>query len=135
MRATGGFAPIRDVPKTLVWELARWRNEWAVRRGETAPIPENSITKPPSAELRPDQVDQDSLPEYDVLDALLELYITQRQGRDEVIAAGFDAEMVDRVIGLVDRAEWKRRQGAIGPKISEMAFGRDRRLPVTFTRR
>jgi NAD+ synthase (glutamine-hydrolysing) len=79
-------------------------------------------------------VDQDSLPEYDVLDALLELYITQRQGRDEVIAAGFDAEMVDRVIGLVDRAEWKRRQGAIGPKISEMAFGRDRRLPVTFTR-
>ena len=133
--SVGGFAPIRDVPKTLVWELARWRNEWAVRRGETAPIPENSITKPPSAELRPDQVDQDSLPEYDVLDALLELYITQRQGRDEVITAGFDAEMVDRVIGLVDRAEWKRRQGAIGPKISEMAFGRDRRLPVTFTRR
>lgn len=132
--SVGGFAPIRDVPKTLVWELARWRNEWAVDRGETPPIPENSITKPPSAELRPDQVDQDSLPEYDVLDALLELYITQRQGREDVIAAGFDAEMVDRVISLVDRAEWKRRQGAIGPKISEMAFGRDRRLPVTFTR-
>jgi NAD+ synthase (glutamine-hydrolysing) len=132
--SVGGFAPIRDVPKTLVWDLALWRNSHARRQNQREPIPEASITKPPSAELRPGQLDQDSLPEYDVLDALLEAYITQRRGRDEVIALGFDAAMVDRVIALVDRAEWKRRQGAIGPKISEMAFGRDRRLPVTFVR-
>lgn len=132
--SVGGFAPIRDVPKTLVWELARWRNEHARKKGLTPPIPENSITKPPSAELRPGQVDQDTLPEYDVLDAILDAYITERVGRDEIISRGFGSEMVDRVISLVDRAEWKRRQGAIGPKISEMAFGRDRRLPVTFTR-
>ena len=132
--SVGGFAPIRDVHKTLVWELARWRNEHARKKGLTPPIPENSITKPPSAELRPGQVDQDTLPEYDVLDAILDAYITERVGRDEIISRGFGYEMVDRVISLVDRAEWKRRQGAIGPKISEMAFGRDRRLPVTFTR-
>lgn len=132
--SVGGFAPIRDVPKTLVWELAKWRNEHARTKGLTLPIPENSITKPPSAELRPGQVDQDTLPEYDVLDAILDAYITERVGRDVIISRGFGAEMVDRVISLVDRAEWKRRQGAIGPKISEMAFGRDRRLPVTFTR-
>jgi NAD+ synthase (glutamine-hydrolysing) len=132
--SVGGFAPIRDVPKTLVWDLARWRNSQARLRGENPPIPENSITKPPSAELRPGQVDQDSLPPYDQLDAMLEAYITRRLGREEVIALGFDAATVDRVIGLVDRAEWKRRQGAIGPKISGMAFGRDRRLPVTFHR-
>ncbi|MEY4533567.1 MAG: hypothetical protein RI926_1336 [Actinomycetota bacterium] len=132
--SVGGFAPIRDVPKTLVWELARWRNEHARKQGLTPPIPENSITKPPSAELRPGQVDQDTLPEYDVLDAILDAYITERVGSKEIIARGFDADMVLRVISLVDRAEWKRRQGAIGPKISEMAFGRDRRLPVTFTR-
>jgi len=132
--SVGGFAPIRDVPKTLVWELARWRNEHARKKGLTPPIPENSISKPPSAELRPGQVDQDTLPEYDVLDAILDAYITERVGRDVIISRGFSAETVDRVISLVDRAEWKRRQGAIGPKISEMAFGRDRRLPVTFTR-
>jgi len=132
--SVGGFAPIRDVPKTLVWELAKWRNEHARTKGLTPPIPENSITKPPSAELRPGQVDQDTLPEYDVLDAILDAYITERVGRDVIISRGFGVEMVDRVISLVDRAEWKRRQGAIGPKISEMAFGRDRRLPVTFTR-
>ena len=132
--SVGGFAPIRDVPKTLVWELARWRNEHARKMGLTPPIPENSISKPPSAELRPGQVDQDTLPEYDVLDAILDAYITERVGRDEIISRGFGAEMVDRVISLVDRAEWKRRQGAIGPKISQMAFGRDRRLPLTFTR-
>lgn len=132
--SVGGFAPIRDVPKTLVWELARWRNEHARKKGLTPPIPENSITKPPSAELRPGQVDQDTLPEYDVLDAILDAYITERVGRDAIISRGYAAEMVDRVIALVDRAEWKRRQGAIGPKISQMAFGRDRRLPVTFTR-
>jgi len=132
--SVGGFAPIRDVPKTLVWELAKWRNEAARRQNLVEPIPEASITKPPSAELRPGQLDQDTLPEYDVLDAMLDAYITRRLGRDEVVALGFDAPTVDRVISLVDRAEWKRRQGAIGPKISEMAFGRDRRLPVTFVR-
>jgi len=79
-------------------------------------------------------MDQDTLPEYDVLDAILDAYITERVGRDEIVSRGFGSEMVDRVISLVDRAEWKRRQGAIGPKISQMAFGRDRRLPVTFTR-
>ena len=132
--SVGGFAPIRDVPKTLVWELAKWRNRQAEGQGVTPPIPENSITKPPSAELRPGQVDQDSLPPYDQLDALLDAYITQRLGRDEVVALGFAPELVDRIVALVDRAEWKRRQGAIGPKISGMAFGRDRRLPVTFHR-
>lgn len=130
--SAGGFAPIKDVPKTLVWELARWRNEVAIQRGETAPIPENSISKPPSAELRPDQTDQDTLPPYELLDDILDAYVTRRLGRDDVIALGYDAAVVDFVTKLVDRAEWKRRQGAIGPKISGMAFGRDRRLPITY---
>jgi NAD+ synthase (glutamine-hydrolysing) len=127
----GGFAPIKDVPKTLVWELAKWRNEHAAARGETPPIPEASITKPPSAELRPDQTDQDTLPPYPLLDAILELYVTQRLGREDIVAAGYDRTTVEFVAKLVDRAEWKRRQGAIGPKVSGMAFGRDRRLPIT----
>jgi NAD+ synthase (glutamine-hydrolysing) len=127
----GGFAPIKDVPKTLVWELARWRNEHAAARGETPPIPEASISKPPSAELRPDQTDQDTLPPYPLLDAILELYVTQRLGREDIVAAGYDRTTVEFVAKLVDRAEWKRRQGAIGPKVSGMAFGRDRRLPIT----
>ncbi|MDQ1527872.1 MAG: hypothetical protein QOG18_2485 [Microbacteriaceae bacterium] len=130
--SAGGFAPIKDVPKTLVWELARWRNEFAASRGETPPIPDNSISKPPSAELRPDQTDQDSLPPYETLDAILDAYITRALGREDVIALGFDTETVDFVTGLVDRSEWKRRQGAIGPKISGIAFGRDRRLPITY---
>ncbi|TPW70854.1 NAD+ synthase [Schumannella sp. 10F1B-5-1] len=130
--AAGGFAPIKDVPKTLVWELARWRNAFAESRGETAPIPIASIEKPPSAELRPDQVDQDTLPPYELLDEMLERYVTQRQGREELVEAGYDPETVDFVTKLVDRSEWKRRQGAIGPKISGMAFGRDRRLPITY---
>jgi NAD+ synthase (glutamine-hydrolysing) len=129
--SVGGFAPLKDVEKSLVWELAKWRNAWAVENGQTEPIPHNSITKPPSAELRPDQTDQDSLPEYDVLDAILDLYVEKRKGLLEIIEAGFEAETVKRIIGLVDRAEWKRRQGAIGPKITGMAFGRDRRLPIT----
>lgn len=129
--SVGGFAPLKDVPKGLVWELANWRNASARERGLTPPIPENSISKPPSAELRPDQEDQDTLPPYDVLDGILEAYVERRLGRDDVIAAGYDPETVDRITGLVDRAEWKRRQSAIGPKISEMAFGRDRRLPIT----
>lgn len=127
----GGFAPIKDVPKTLVWELARWRNEHARARGEVEPIPVASIEKPPSAELRPDQTDQDTLPPYPLLDAILELYVTQRLGREDIVAAGYDRTTVEFVAKLVDRAEWKRRQGAIGPKVSGMAFGRDRRLPIT----
>jgi NAD+ synthase (glutamine-hydrolysing) len=130
--SAGGFAPIKDVPKMLVWELARWRNEIAAKRGETPPIPVNSIEKPPSAELRPDQTDQDTLPPYETLDAVLDAYVTRNLGREDVIALGFDAETVDFVTRLVDRSEWKRRQGAIGPKISGMAFGRDRRLPITY---
>lgn len=130
--SVGGFAPIKDVPKTLVWELARWRNEHAVARGETPPIPENSIAKPPSAELRPDQVDQDTLPPYELLDAVLDAYITRHLGKDDIVGLGYDHDLVHRITGLVDRAEWKRRQGAIGPKISGMAFGRDRRLPITY---
>lgn len=129
--SVGGFAPIKDVEKSQVWELARWRNAHAETNGEKAPIPHNSITKAPSAELRPDQTDQDSLPEYDVLDAILDAYIEKRLCVSEIIARGFDAATVERVVGLVDRAEWKRRQGAIGPKITGMAFGRDRRLPIT----
>ena len=129
--SVGGFAPLKDVPKTLVWALARWRNAEAERRGEQPPIPESSIAKPPSAELRPGQTDQDSLPPYEVLDPVLEGYVVRAQGRSELIESGFDPEVVDAVVTLVDRAEWKRRQFAPGPKISPIAFGRDRRLPVT----
>ena len=129
--SVGGFAPIKDVEKTLVWKLAKWRNQYAIANGQTPPIPENSISKPPSAELRPDQTDQDSLPKYELLDELLDNYVEKRLGRDEIVALGFESSVVDRIIGLVDRAEWKRRQGAIGPKITGMAFGRDRRLPIT----
>lgn len=129
--SVGGFAPLKDVEKTMVWQLARWRNDWADQNGQVPPIPENSITKPPSAELRPDQTDQDSLPEYDLLDAILDSYVEKRLSVDEIVRSGFDAETVKRVVSLVDRAEWKRRQGAIGPKITGMAFGRDRRLPIT----
>lgn len=129
--SVGGFAPIKDVEKTLVWELAKWRNSQAKDEGQIEPIPENSITKPPSAELRPGQVDQDSLPEYEVLDAILEQYVGNRSSAASIIAAGFESEMVHRIVSLVDRAEWKRRQSAIGPKITGMAFGRDRRLPIT----
>ena len=129
--SVGGFAPLKDVPKTLVWALARWRNAAAERRGEIPPIPESSITKPPSAELRPGQTDQDSLPPYELLDALLERYVVGAQGRSELLEAGFDVVAVDQVVTLVDRAEWKRRQFAPGSKISPVAFGRDRRLPVT----
>ena len=129
--SVGGFAPLKDVPKSLVWELARWRNAEAERLGQNPPIPESSITKPPSAELRPGQTDQDSLPPYDLLDDVLEHYVVRAEGRSELVEAGFDPEVVDRVVGLVDRAEWKRRQFAPGPKISPVAFGRDRRLPIT----
>ena len=129
--SVGGFAPIKDVPKTLVWELAGWRNRYAEARGEPPPIPEATITKPPSAELRPGQTDQDSLPPYEILDAILAGYVGVAHGRERLIADGFDAGTVDKVIQLVDRAEWKRRQFAPGPKISPLAFGKDRRLPIT----
>jgi NAD+ synthase (glutamine-hydrolysing) len=129
--AVGGYAPIKDVPKTLVWELARWRNEHARLRGETPPIPENAISKPPSAELRPGQLDSDSLPEYAVLDAVLDAYVERDLSSADVIAEGFDPELVHRVITMVDRAEYKRRQYPPGPKISARNFGRDRRVPIT----
>jgi NAD+ synthase (glutamine-hydrolysing) len=129
--SVGGFNPLKDVPKTLVWDLARWRNADAVRRGTEPPIPESSITKPPSAELRPGQMDSDSLPDYEVLDAVLAGYIDNDLGRDDLIEAGHDPALVDRVLRMVDLAEYKRRQSAPGTKISVKAFGRDRRLPIT----
>jgi NAD+ synthase (glutamine-hydrolysing) len=129
--SVGGFAPLKDVFKTLVWDLARWRNASAESRGENPPIPVNSITKPPSAELRPDQTDQDSLPPYDVLDAILDHLVSRRDSIESVVEAGFDRATVKLIAGLVAGSEWKRRQGAIGPRISRMAFGRERRLPIT----
>ena len=129
--SVGGFNPIKDVPKMLVWELARWRNDRALQQGAIAPIPPNSIEKPPSAELRPDQMDSDSLPDYPVLDALLEGYVSSDQGAAHLIASGFDPDMVERILRLTDGAEYKRRQSAPGTKISLRAFGRDRRLPIT----
>jgi NAD+ synthase (glutamine-hydrolysing) len=129
--SVGGFAPIKDIEKSLVWKLAKWRNESAKLNGQAAPIPENSISKPPSAELSPNQFDQDSLPEYELLDGILDAYVEQNLGREQIVALGFDEEVVNRIVDLVDRAEWKRRQGAIGPKITGTAFGRDRRLPIT----
>ena len=126
--SAGGFAPIKDVPKTLVWALARWRN---AQQPDSPPIPENSITKPPSAELSPGQMDTDSLPEYDVLDALLSDYVDKDMGAAQLVSAGHDPGLVERVIRLVDIAEYKRRQYPPGPKISAKNFGRDRRLPIT----
>ncbi|MGD0557521.1 MAG: NAD+ synthase, partial [Streptosporangiaceae bacterium] len=120
--SAGGFAPIKDVPKTLVWDLARWRNSV----GGTPPIPQDSIDKPPSAELSPGQLDTDSLPEYDVLDALLRDYVDNDMGAAQLIAAGHDPGLVERIIRLVDIAEYKRRQYPPGPKISAKNFGRDR---------
>ncbi len=129
--SVGGFNPIKDVPKTMVWRLAQWRNADAERRGETPPIPENSISKPPSAELRPGQLDTDSLPDYSELDPFLADYIDGDLGREALLAAGHDPALVERVARMVDLAEYKRRQSAPGPKISIKAFGRDRRLPIT----
>lgn len=149
--AVGGYAPIKDLLKTRVWELARWRNKAAAagmgigglavvgneRRdaGVTLPdgvmIPVNSIVKAPSAELRPGQKDSDSLPEYGLLDRVLSAYIEHAHGRADLLSDGFDEATVDTVMRLVDRAEWKRRQYPLGPKVTALAFGRDRRLPVT----
>jgi NAD+ synthase (glutamine-hydrolysing) len=129
--AVGGFAPIKDIYKTDVWALARWRNEQAISRGEVAPIPVRSIEKEPSAELRPDQKDSDSLPEYELLDQLLIRYVDGDEGSAKLIAAGFDSALVMRVIAMVDKAEYKRRQYPPGTKVSARAFGKDRRLPMT----
>lgn len=149
--AVGGYAPIKDLLKTRVWELARWRNKAAAagmgigglavvgneRRDAGVPlldgvmIPVNSIVKAPSAELRPGQKDSDSLPEYGLLDRVLSAYIEHAHGRADLLSDGFDEATVDTVMRLVDRAEWKRRQYPLGPKVTALAFGRDRRLPVT----
>ncbi|WCN00986.1 NAD+ synthase [Streptomyces sp. M92] len=129
--SVGAYGPIKDVYKTSVFRLAEWRNRAAKDRGQTPPIPGNSITKPPSAELRPGQVDTDSLPDYPVLDAILELYVDRDRGADEIVAAGYDRELVTKTLRMVDTAEYKRRQYPPGTKISPKGFGKDRRLPVT----
>ncbi|MGI5337549.1 NAD+ synthase [Streptomyces sp. CA-181903] len=129
--SVGAYGPIKDVYKTGIFRLAKWRNRHAEERGETPPIPENSITKPPSAELRPGQVDTDSLPDYPVLDRILELYVDRDHGYARIVAEGFDEELVARVLRLVDTAEYKRRQYPPGTKISPKGFGKDRRLPIT----
>jgi NAD+ synthase (glutamine-hydrolysing) len=129
--AVGGFAPIKDIYKTDVWALSRYRNALALERGEVPPIPERSITKEPSAELRPDQKDSDSLPDYPLLDQVLRAYVDEDHGYEALLAQGFDAELVRQVISLVDKAEYKRRQYPPGTKVSTRAFGKDRRLPMT----
>ena len=129
--AVGGFAPIKDIYKTDVWALATWRNAQAVAAGQTPPIPERSITKEPSAELRPDQKDSDSLPDYPLLDSVLRLYVDEDHGFEALLKDGFDEELIRRVISLVDKAEYKRRQYPPGTKVSGRAFGKDRRLPMT----
>ncbi|MBI2913375.1 MAG: NAD+ synthase, partial [Chloroflexi bacterium] len=122
----GGFAVIKDVPKTLVYRLARYRN----RCGERAVIPDSVLTKPPSAELKPGQLDQDTLPPYEVLDPILEAYVEDDKGVEEIVATGFEYATVVRVVQMVDRNEYKRRQAPPGVKITPRAFGRDRRLPI-----
>jgi NAD+ synthase (glutamine-hydrolysing) len=121
----GGFAVIKDVPKTLVYELAEWRNT------QSLVIPETAITRPPTAELRPDQKDTDSLPPYPVLDPILKAYVEEDRRAEEIVALGFDPATVQRVIRMVDRTEYKRRQAPPGVRITQRAFGRDRRLPIT----
>ncbi|MHB9862324.1 NAD+ synthase [Streptomyces sp. YIM S03343] len=129
--SVGAYGPIKDVYKTSIFQLAEWRNRAARERGETPPIPENSISKPPSAELRPGQVDTDSLPDYPMLDAILDLYVDRDQGADTIVAAGFDPDLVTKTLRMVDTAEYKRRQYPPGTKISAKGFGKDRRLPIT----
>jgi NAD+ synthase (glutamine-hydrolysing) len=129
--AVGGFAPIKDLFKVDVWKLARWRNQSAQVKGEKPPIPENSINKEPSAELRPGQRDSDSLPDYETLDQILEIYVDEGGDAQSIIKRGFSRDLVERVIALVDKAEYKRRQYPPGTKVSRIAFGKDRRLPMT----
>ena len=126
--AVGGFAPIKDIFKVDIWRLARWRNSQA---GGKVMIPVNSIEKAPSAELSPGQKDSDSLPDYELLDQVLKLYIEKNIDATKIIASGFDKAIVDRVVAMVDKAEYKRRQYPPGPKVSLIAFGKDRRLPMT----
>jgi NAD+ synthase (glutamine-hydrolysing) len=121
----GGFAPLKDVYKTLVYRLARWRNS------QDPVIPERVIERPPSAELRPDQKDQDSLPPYDVLDRIIEAYVEENRPIADIWMEGFDAQMVQRVASMIRKSEYKRRQSPPGPKITAVAFGRDRRYPIT----
>jgi len=129
--AVGGYAPIKDIYKVDVWALSRWRNKVAAIAGEKPPIPVRSIEKEPSAELRPDQKDSDSLPHYEILDEVLRNYVDEDHGHNELIAMGFDSALVKRVIAMVDKAEYKRRQYPPGTKVSKRAFGKDRRLPMT----
>ncbi len=123
----GGFAAIKDVPKTLVYEIARWRNG----RGADPVIPKRMFTRPPTAELRPHQTDQDSLPPYEVLDPIIRGYVEEDQGLADLVAAGFDRRMAERVLAMVDRSEYKRRQSPPGVKITHRALGKDRRMPIT----
>ena len=123
----GGFAVIKDVPKTLVYELVRYRNGLS----DTPLVPESVLERAPSAELRPGQLDQDSLPPYEMLDRILAAYVEEDRGRDEIVSDGLPAEVVDEVIAMVDRSEYKRRQAPPGIRITPKAFGRDRRLPIT----
>jgi NAD+ synthase (glutamine-hydrolysing) len=123
----GGFAPIKDVPKTLVYKLVEWRNA----QGGVPPIPQRVIDKPPSAELRPNQRDTDTLPLYEELDPIIEAYVEEDRSPEVIVAAGFDRDLVDRVVGWIDGAEYKRRQAPPGVKITPKAFGRDRRMPIT----
>jgi NAD+ synthase (glutamine-hydrolysing) len=123
----GGFAVIKDVPKTLVYKLSRYRNTLS----ERLVIPEAVLEKPPSAELRPDQLDQDTLPPYDVLDGILEQYVEHDKSVQEIVGMGYDNATVARVAQMVDRNEYKRRQAPPGVKITPKAFGRDRRMPIT----
>ena len=120
----GGFAVIKDVPKTMVWDLAKYRNTL------TYVIPQNSIDKPPSAELRPDQLDTDSLPEYDILDPIIEAYVEEDLSLEAIVSRGFDEKIARNVIDMINRNEYKRRQSPPGVKITPRAFGRDRRLPL-----
>ncbi|WP_210586889.1 NAD+ synthase [Streptomyces sp. GESEQ-35] len=129
--SVGAYGPIKDVYKTSIFRLAEWRNRAAAERGQTPPIPENSITKPPSAELRPGQVDTDSLPDYPVLDGILARYVDRDEGADMIVAAGYDPALVTKTLRMVDTAEYKRRQYPPGTKISPKGFGKDRRLPIT----
>ena len=127
----GGYSALKDVYKTLVFQLSRYRNEVAAEQGEVEIIPDRVITRPPSAELAPDQVDEDSLPPYDILDQILEYYIEGDLSVDAIIAKGFDREEVTRVTRLVDLSEYKRRQAPVGVRITSRGFGRDRRYPIT----
>jgi NAD+ synthase (glutamine-hydrolysing) len=127
----GGFAVIKDVTKTLVWELARWRNAHAMAQGQSEVIPLRVITRPPSAELRPDQTDQDSLPPYDILDGILRRYMEQDEPVEAILAAGYAAADVQRVVHLLKLSEYKRRQAPPGVRITHRAFGRDWRYPIT----